>query len=470
MRLIILGFIGVDMQHVPASIPKRFIRSNLSGPLLREPSRPSLYVDKKYSCGPEMHDPIPPSDRVARLERVLEVSRQLAATPDLDELLALVVNTGCDVLDCDRVSIFLYDPKKEELFIRMARGVDSIRFPADKGIAGAAAQGRCVVNVPDAYADDRFNQAVDRETGYRTRNLLTIPLENLNGQLQGVLQALNKHDGAFGPQDEDLAQTFGAQLGVALHRGVLLDEYAEKQRLAREMDIARDIQLALFPDKDPVAEGLDIAGWNRSADATGGDAYDFIRLNDGRLVVFLADATGHGIGAALNISQCRSVIRALLSITDDLAEIACRVNDLMAADTTGGRFVTAFLGILDPKSMQLTYISAGQAPILFFTGGECESRSATGLPLAIMSDTEFDVESFTFEPGSVLALLTDGFYEAADPDEKLFGEKRVVDVLKESAGLPVADQIRALWKAVDEYSAGQPQADDLTAVLIARPE
>ena len=413
-----------------------------------------------------MQDPV---NQVARLERVLEVSRQLAATPDLDELLALIVDAGCEVLRCDRVSIFLFDAEHNELFILMARGVDSIRFPADVGIAGAAAQERQIVNVPDAYADPRFNQAVDRETGYRTRNLLTLPLENLNGELQGVLQALNKHEGVFDEDDEALAQTFGAQLGVALHRGALLEEYAEKQRLAREMDIARDIQLALFPDKSPCLDGLDIAAWNRSADTTGGDAYDFIPLPDGRLAVLLADATGHGIGAALNISQCRSVVRALLSITDDLAEIAQRVNNLMAADTTGGRFVTAFLGILDPQTNRLTYTSAGQAPIVFLTPDGHESRAASGLPLAVMPDVEFEVETIDLTPGTVVALLTDGFYEAADVAGELFGEARVIDVLHSASSQSAADQITRLQQAIDAYSAGQPQADDLTAVLIAKP-
>jgi sigma-B regulation protein RsbU (phosphoserine phosphatase) len=410
-----------------------------------------------------MQDPV---NQVKRLERVLEISRRMAATTDLDELLAMIVDAGCEVLRCDRVSIFLYDADRNELFIRMARGVDSIRFPADKGIAGAAAQDRSIVNVPDAYADPRFNSNVDRETGYHTRNLLALPLENLDGRLMGVLQALNKHTGPFDSDDEALAETFGAQLGVALHRGVLLEEFTEKQRLDRELDIAREIQQALFPDKNPTFDNLDIAGWNRSADATGGDAYDFIPLPDGRWAILLADATGHGIGAALNISQCRSVVRALLSITDDLGEIAQRVNNLMAADTTGGRFVTAFLGILDPKSNELRYIAAGQAPILFLDPNEYESRPATGLPLAVMPDAEFDVEKFNLSAGTCLALLTDGFFEAADEAGELYGEQRVVEVLRKAEDRSAADQITALQEAIDQYSAGLPQADDLTAVLI----
>ncbi|MBN2446924.1 MAG: GAF domain-containing protein, partial [Phycisphaerae bacterium] len=295
--------------------------------------------------------------RNARLMRILEVTRGMAATMDLDVLLTMIIGAACDVLDCERATIFLYDADSSELYARVATGCDEIRFPATAGIAGTVAQERCVVNVPDAYADERFNRNVDKETGFRTRNLLTLPLENLEGELIGVLQTLNKLHGPFDNEDEELAQTLGAQAGVALHRGVLLEEYAEKQRLARDLDIARTIQQAYLPKENPVVEGYEIAGWNRSADETGGDCYDFFKLPDGRLAIFLADATGHGIAAALVIAQCRSLIRALLTVTQDLVAVASRVNNLLADDITEGRFVTAFLGVLDPDRGVIDYVA-----------------------------------------------------------------------------------------------------------------
>jgi sigma-B regulation protein RsbU (phosphoserine phosphatase) len=403
------------------------------------------------------------------LRRILDIARYMAATNDLDALLGTIVEATCEVLDCDRATIFLYDAATEELYSRVAKGVDAIRFPADRGIAGQAAKERACVNVPDAYADNRFNPEVDKETGYRTRNLLTFPLENIQGHLIGVLQALNKAHGPFTKEDEELARVLSAQAGVALDRGRLLEEYAEKQRMQHDLDIARRIQQALFPKRNPTVAGYDIAGWNRPADETGGDAYDFITLDNGRLAVFLADATGHGIGAALVIAQCRSLLRAMLSVTQDLPRIATSVNELLVQDLADDRFVTAFIGILDAQAHTIDYISGGQGPLLLLSPDGVENRVADELPFAVAPGIEFGgPQRFEFVPGATLALLTDGFYEAANPQDEQFGEQRVVEFVQQKAAAPLVALIADLHAEIERFTQGRKQADDLTAVLIRR--
>ena len=407
---------------------------------------------------------------IQNLRLMLEVTQQMAATTDLDVLLGTIVDAACRVLDCERATIFLHDAQDNELYSRVATGEDEIRFPADRGIAGAAASERVTINVPDAYGDKRFNSDIDKKTGFRTRNLLTFPLENLDGELVGVLQALNKRGGPFGETDEEMACVFSAQAGVAVHRWFLLEEYAEKQRLARDMDIAREIQQAMLPDGNPLVDGYEIAGWNKPADRTGGDCYDFIPLSDGRLAVLLADATGHGIGAALIIAQCRSLLRAALSVTDDLETVAGRVNHLLSEDLSDSRFVTAFVGILDPTAHEMRYVSGGQGPLLFFPSeGEPQALRASGLPFAVMPDSPYPLpEPFCFEPDSTLVLMTDGFFETANVNQELFGEQRVTDLMCRHADLPLTEIVRKIHEAVVEFGAGLPQADDLTAVLIRR--
>jgi sigma-B regulation protein RsbU (phosphoserine phosphatase) len=403
------------------------------------------------------------------LRRILDIARYMAATNDLDALLGTIVEATCEVLDCDRATIFLFDAATEELYSRVAKGVEAIRFPAGCGIAGQAAKERACVNVPDAYADSRFNPEVDKETGYRTRNLLTFPLENIQGNLIGVLQALNKADGPFTKEDEELARVLSAQAGVALDRGRLLEEYAEKQRMQHDLDLARRIQQALFPKRNPVVEGYEVAGWNRPADETGGDAYDFIALEDGRLAIFLADATGHGIGAALVIAQCRSLLRAMLSVTQDLPRIATRVNDLLVQDLADDRFVTAFIGILDAKTHCLEYVSGGQGPLILLSPDGVENRVADELPFAVAPGIEFGgPQRFEFVPGATLALLTDGFYEAANPQDEQFGEQRVVEFVQQKAAAPLVALIADLHAEIERFTQGRKQADDLTAVLIRR--
>ncbi len=407
-------------------------------------------------------------DQTAVLRRLLAITRDMAGTTDFDTLLRTIVEATCEVLDCERATVFLYDAETNEFHSRVATDADDIRFSADRGIAGAAARERGVINVPDAYADERFNREVDRATGFRTRNLLTFPLENLAGELMGVLQALNKRGGSFDETDEELARVLSAQAGVAVHRQRLLDEYAQKQRMARDLELARRIQQAALPKRNPTIAGYDVAGWNRSADETGGDCYDFVELDDDRLGIVLADATGHGIHAALVIAQCRSLTRGLLAITPSLSDVAHQVNDVLQHDLTDDRFVTALIGVLDPQAHRLDYVAAGQGPLLLLAPDGVERRNASGMPFGIVEDFDGEAPRFTFAPGALLVLLTDGFYEAANPAGEEFGEQRVVDVVRANIDNSLDTLIETLHDEIRRFTEGAPQHDDLTAVLIRR--
>lgn len=405
---------------------------------------------------------------ILQLRQILEVTRRLATTTDLDQLLPMIIETACDSLDCERATIFLYDTERDELYSRAAKDAVGIRFPADRGIAGTAAMERVVVNVPDAYADPRFNKEVDKKTGFKTRNLLTFPLENMDGHLIGVLQALNKRSGPFDEDDEELANILSAQAGVALDRGRLLEEYAEKQRMERDLDIARQIQLGLFPEVVPVIEGYDVAGWNQPADQCGGDTYDIIQLEDGRLLIALADATGHGIGPALVIAQFHALVRGMLQVTTDVAEICAAVNRVLCEDLDDERFVTAFVGVLDPKTHVVEYVSCGQGPIMHLKHASFESRGATSVPFAVIPDIEYSAERIQLMPGDLLVLLTDGFYEAPSRRDELFGEERVVDLIRRGEGASLDGLISNLHREIQKFCEGRAQADDLTAVILRR--
>jgi phosphoserine phosphatase len=215
-----------------------------------------------------------PNTQVGDLLTVLEVSRHLAVTAELRPLLEIIEQSALKVLGCERASVFLHDNQTDELFSLVATGGQSVRFPAGRGIAGEVFRKGACINVPDAYADARFNPDVDRRTGFRTRSILTAPLLGLDNTPLGVLQVLNKRAGPFDAWDEVLVKTFSAQAGVALQRQFLLDEFAKKQRFERDLALARQIQQGLLPRRPPEVAGFDIAGWNQPADETGGDYYE----------------------------------------------------------------------------------------------------------------------------------------------------------------------------------------------------
>ena len=413
----------------------------------------------------------PGETAVHDLNLVVEVARRLGETFDLDSLLKSIEQAGRTALNCERATVYLYDADRDELHSRIATGTGEIRFPATRGIAGDSVKTRSVILVSDAYADSRFNPDVDRQTGFRTRNLLTLPLVVPDGEVVGALQVLNKIGGQFTDNDQLLAAALGSLTGVAIKRQMLLDEAEAKRRLERDLNIARDIQQRLLPKCVPSAPGYDIAGCNLPADQTGGDIYDFFPLADGRVGLMIADATGHGIGPALIVSQCRSVLRAMADERATPAELVCRLNDLLCDDLPSNRFVTLCFGILDPARHRLDYVSGGHGPQLHFEAatGRVRPFDATGLPLGIMKDMEMDAaEPIVLAPGDLFVMITDGFLEWACPDGTQYGCERLVDLLRRHRELPCAELIQAIYRDVLAFCQGTPQMDDLTVALVKR--
>jgi HD-GYP domain-containing protein (c-di-GMP phosphodiesterase class II) len=165
--------------------------------------------------------------RVEKLSGILEVAKALVAERDLDRLLNLIVKSAARVVDADRCSLFLVDRERQELWTKVAQGmgVKEIRIPMDRGIAGAVASSGELINLPDAYVDPRFNQAVDNQTGYRTRAILCVPMRSLEGEVVGVVQALNKLDGTqFNSEDEELLGALGGQAAAAVNNALLHQE------------------------------------------------------------------------------------------------------------------------------------------------------------------------------------------------------------------------------------------------------
>ena len=409
----------------------------------------------------------------ADLQKVLEITRTMAASVETDGLLQLIVERSIELLGAERASLFLYEPETNELVSRIATDADEIRFSADKGVAGACIKNSQVINIPDAYADKRFNPEIDRETSFRTHHILSVPLYGHDCSLVGVLQVLNKKDAraGFTEYDVSLAMALGDQAGVSLQRARLIEHYVAKQKMERAMKIARDIQRRLLPAEAPKIDGFDVAGFSEPADDTGGDTFDFLALPDGKWMLVVADASGHGIGPALVIAETRAMLRAISCRGCDVANVLDTVNALLIGDMLDGRFVTCFLGVLDPAAATLTYSSAGHGPVLFYNRQRDKfvELPTTAIPLGIAEDLDqSEIVVQHFEPGDFMAVTTDGFFEAATAEGQEFSIDRMTAQLRGDRRLPAAESIAHLCQAVYDFTAGQPQADDLTAMVIRR--
>jgi serine phosphatase RsbU (regulator of sigma subunit) len=227
----------------------------------------------------------------------------------------------------------------------------------------------------------------------------------------------------------------------------------------------------LLPSSMPQIEGYEIGAWNQPADQTGGDYYDWQLLPDGRVIVAVADVTGHGIGPALLAAVCRAYARASFKTGNGLLAAMGELNGALAGDIGEGRFVTFVAAVCAPGSSIVELLSAGHGPLLVYkVMKDCvDETGAQGLPLGILpSFTSDPPEILELQRGDLLVLATDGFFEWTNPREEQFGVERFGEILRQAKDQAPHELIATLCRAVVNFSEGTKQQDDLTAVVIKR--
>ena len=404
------------------------------------------------------------------LEAILAVTSALASPFDLMTMLGEVVIAAKQVLQADRGSVWLHDPATDELVLEVATGLAPVRVRSGAGLVGACARERKIINVQDCYADPRFDPSVDKASGYHTRCMLTLPLVDHKDVLVGVMQVLNKAGGTFDADDEVLATALAAQCAVALQRVRMTAAAIEGEKMRQALEMARVVQMSTLPAAMPIVPGYEVCGLFQPAELTGGDTYDLAKLDQGLLVV-LGDATGHGIAPALSVTQMQAMLRMAFRLGADLDAAYLQVNNRLAETLAEDRFITAFIGLLDPLAHKLKFHSGGQGPIYHFRAAArgCTRYKPTSFPLGAMPLPKVRPPvTLELEPGDVLVLLSDGFYEQENEAGEQFGEKRVEEIVTAHHGWPVTALLATLLRAVQTFSKGAIQADDMTAVLVKR--
>ena len=404
------------------------------------------------------------------MRTILEVTSALAAPYDLMTMLGAVVAAAKQVLAAERGSVWLHDAATNELVLEVATGLKPVRVPVGSGLVGTCARNRQIINVPDCYSDQRFDPSVDKASGYRTRCMLTLPLIDHKDVLVGVMQVLNKKDGVFDEDDEVVATALASQCAVALQRVRMTGALIEGEKMRQALEMAREVQMSTLPATMPSIPGYDVCGSFRPADLTGGDTFDLSMLDTGLLIV-LADATGHGIAPALSVTQMQAMFRIAFQLGANLQSAFMEVNNRLAKTLAADRFITAFVGFLDPSTHRLSFHSGGQAPILHYQAAakSCKPYMPTSFPLGAMPLTKLKpAVSVDLLPGDILVLLSDGFYEYHDVEGAQFGEDRVQEIVRAHGTAPTADLMATLFAAVDAFARGAPQDDDMTAVLVKR--
>lgn len=315
----------------------------------------------------------------------------------------------------------------------------------------------------------------EQEALRRLRCQVLVPVTQKSRLLGIVSLGPKKSEAPYSRQDLHLLSAVASQAGLALENVRLTEdvrqEVAQRERLNRELEIARDVQQRLFPQQLPEVKGLDFAGYCRPASGVGGDYYDFIRLDNGCLGIAIGDVSGKGIAAALMMASLQASLRGqTIKPCATLAEMISHINRLVFEASAANRYATFFYAEYDPITRVLRYCNAGHNPPILCrrteNGDSFHKLHDGGTVIGLFPDIVFVEAKVQVEPGDILIGYTDGISEAMNTREEEFGEERLEEIIHRCESRSAADMITCMLARLDAFTASAPQHDDMTLIVV----
>jgi phosphoserine phosphatase RsbU/P len=403
-----------------------------------------------------------------------ELSDEVRRFTETQPLLETVAKRICETLHIRQIAMLLR--RGDVFYVEEAVGVaadGTLTLPAQASsiryLANSSEPARLYREDPDAWylmagtAERRALDVLNAE--------LLLPLPGRN-RLMGIMALGPKRsEAAWSRTDLQVLTTVARQTGLALEVSELAHslaaEAAQRERVNREMEIAREVQERLFPQQMPVLTGATVAGACRAALGVGGDYYDVIQLEDGRIGLAVGDVSGKGISAALLMASLRASLRGVtLDNPRDFAKLMHKVNVLVYEASASNRYATFFFAAFDPQTRRLDCVNAGHNPPVLLRGGKVIRLEADGPVVGLLPFAPYTEQTLTLEPGDLLVLYTDGISEAMTHDDEEWGEERMI-----AAAVKVRDQsaeeiLQSIFAATDAFTAGAPQHDDMTLLVL----
>jgi sigma-B regulation protein RsbU (phosphoserine phosphatase) len=396
--------------------------------------------------------------KIHELNTLFEIGRRFVGTLEADEVLRLFSYALMGQLLLTRYLIVLRRPTGD---VVQARGI-AVAEPA-RWQDGAFWELLASLDEPLRIGADGHGPLAE----YGLQAVVPIRKEEVTHGFVGL--GARPSGQPFSDDELAFAGALANQAIVALENAWLIEETIEKRRLEEELAIASSIQSRLFPKLLPEVTGYQLAARSTPTRQVGGDYYDAIELGDGRVLIAIADVSGKGVPAALLMSNVQASLRALCGPQMDLAANAAKISEIIYSNTDFNKYATFFYGILDPSSHLLAYTNAGHnPPILLRVTGDVETLEVGGLPVGLMPGSTYESAVAEIGPGDVLVHYTDGITEAADAANEEFGEERLVRLVREGAGLDATALLDSIYDEVFAFSAGMPQGDDITMVVLKR--
>jgi len=408
--------------------------------------------------------------RITRQARTLlllnEIARELTSILNLDELLKRIAELLRRLIDYQMFSILLLDRTGEKLQHRFSQRFEERLhlkhdIPLGRGIVGYAAQAKEATLVPDVAKDPRYIA-----TNPETRSELAVPLI-YQEKVIGVLDLEHTRRSYFTEDHKRTLTTLAAQLAIAIENARLYEEIARQEtRLERDLALARELQFRLLPPSLPSMPHLEVQAKFVPARAIGGDLYDFVPYSLSRLGIAIGDVSGKGAPAAIYAALVSGILRSHAPIEPGPAEMLSAVNLSLAERRIAAQFVSIIYAVWDDERRTLLVANSGLPRPLYCHDGKIEPIDATGLPLGLFDEAEYDEVQFKAKPGDLFVFFSDGILDARNQNGQSFGSERVEAIIADCAEKSADCVVREIFKAVTEHAAGVDAFDDQTVVAI----
>jgi sigma-B regulation protein RsbU (phosphoserine phosphatase) len=399
-----------------------------------------------------------------QMRALIRAGRELAGHRPLDELFTVIMDLSVEAVMAGRGVLMTLEG--DELQVRAARGDG---FQISKTVRDRVLRKKESLLVRDAQLDQALREHVSI-VEQKVRSMIAVPLQT-NDRVIGLIYVDSPHlIREFSREDLNLLTVMANVAAIRIEHARLNEIEEAERAMAKDMQQAAIIQQGLLPEKAPVLIGLDIGGRTKACRTVGGDYYDYLQFPDGRLGVLVGDVAGKGMPASLLMSSLQARVQVLFEDGDDLARKIGRLNKAVTANCPDNRFITFFMGILDPKTGELVYTNAGHNPpvVVRAEGGFETLKEAGGVILGILPMAVYKEARVTLNPGDVLVLFTDGVTEAADPSDDEYGEERLAALVASMKDRRSDEIVEAIHNAVAAFTQGAPAADDITVVVARR--
>ncbi len=417
------------------------------------------------------------------LSSFAEEARTFTEVTPLIEQLAECIDQALHV---ERVAVYIR--KGDRFVLKLDRGTDSAPPLHALSIPASSLAGSEMKRIQVLRPISRNGSSVSVENAGPTEETILsalfaemlVPLPGRQHIVGFFALGPKRSEEPYTHTDRQLLQGVATQAGLALENAELVQKLttavAQRERIAHEIEIAREVQERLLPQSYPTLASVDVAGYYRPAQVIGGDYYDVFLIpntstGSQRLALVLGDASGKGISAALMMASLRASLRTLAPLQrNDVAELVQHVSRLLYESSTSNRYATLFYAEYDPSSSVLTYVNAGHNPPALIRGSEVLRLDATGTVAGIFPDTTYTQVALPLTPGDVLLVFSDGISEAMNPGGEEWGEQKLINrvraLIDDAQETRTAEQyVASISKAVDEFAASAPQHDDMTILL-----